>query len=84
MQYGIANLLINSCLTKCLTLRVTKEPSLRYMYCRNAKKINSQEAKRMGFEELARWVMPEKDMLYLIDNYILVCLPKGGEKSTKC
>lgn len=46
--------------------------------------LDVQEACQRGFEELANWTMPETDFLYLIDDFILVCIPKKGEKTIKC
>lgn len=40
--------------------------------------ISKEEALERGFEELANWSMPEFDMLYLLNDSILVCLPING------
>lgn len=45
---------------------------------KGAIEISKGEAIEKGFEELANWSMPEHDKLFLIDDYILVCLPKNG------
>ena len=49
--------------------------------CKNVEELDSEEASRRGFEELADWAIPETDKLYLIDDYILVCIPKGKGKA---
>lgn len=43
---------------------------------KSVEELDFQEASRRGFEELAEWAIPETDLLYLIDDYILVCVPK--------
>ena len=40
--------------------------------------ISKEDALERGFDELANWSMPEHDKLFVIDDFILVCLPKGG------
>lgn len=40
--------------------------------------ISKEDAIERGFDELANWSMPEHDLLYVIDDYILVCIPKDG------
>lgn len=40
--------------------------------------ISREDAFERGFCELANWSMPEQDRLYIIDGFILVCLPKDG------
>ena len=40
--------------------------------------ISREDAFERGFCELANWSMPEYDRLYIIDDFILVCLPKDG------
>lgn len=40
--------------------------------------ISKEHAFERGFCELANWSMPEHDRLYIIDDFILVCLPKDG------
>ena len=40
--------------------------------------IQPQEAIDMGFEELVNWSKPETDMLVLVGDDYLVCLPKEG------
>ncbi len=39
--------------------------------------ISKDDAIGRGFDELAKWSMPENDHLFLIDDFILVCLPKN-------
>ena len=38
--------------------------------------ISKEEATERGYKELANWSIPEHDRLYLINDSILVCLPK--------
>ena len=45
---------------------------------RGSIEIKKDEAVDRGFEELANWSMPEHDRLFVIDNYILICIPKVG------
>ena len=40
--------------------------------------ISREDAYERGFCKLANWSMPEQDRLYIIDGFILVCLPKDG------
>lgn len=46
---------------------------------KGAVEISKDKALEKGFEELASWSRPERDRLFVIDNYILICLPKVGE-----
>lgn len=45
---------------------------------KGAVEISQEDAIERGFDELANWSMPEHDLLYVIDDYILVCIPKNG------
>ena len=45
---------------------------------KGAVEITKGDAIERGFDELANWSMPEHDLLYVIDDYILVCIPKDG------
>lgn len=45
---------------------------------KGAVQMSKDDALDRGFEELANWSMPEHDMLYIIDDCILVCLPQNG------
>lgn len=45
---------------------------------RGAVEISKEDALERGFDELAKWAMPEHDKLFVIDDFILLCLPKGG------
>ena len=40
------------------------------------REVQVEEAKEMGFGELAEWSVPETDVLVLIDDNYLVCLHK--------
>ena len=42
------------------------------------RKIQSQEAIEMGFEELVNWSKPKTDILVLVGDDYLVCLNKSG------
>jgi hypothetical protein len=44
------------------------------------REVQVEEAKEMGFDELAEWSVPETDVLVLIDDNYLVCLHKGDAK----
>ena len=46
---------------------------------RGSIEIKKDEAIDRGFEELANWSMPEHDRLFVIDNFILICIPKVGD-----
>ena len=45
---------------------------------KGAIEISKEKALERGFEELANWSMPEHDRLFVIDNFILICIPKVG------
>ena len=45
---------------------------------KGAVEVSKEDALERGFDELANWSMPEHDKLFVIDDFILVCLPKGG------
>ena len=45
---------------------------------KGAIEVSHEYAQDRGFEELVNWSISEHDKLYLIDDFILVCLPKGG------
>ena len=76
--YQVINSLMN------VTTLATANALMKIAYSKNVRAVDSHEASGMGFEELAEWAIPEKDILYLIDGYILVCMPKGGKETTKC
>ena len=40
--------------------------------------VQPDEALEMGFTELVEWSQPETDILVLVDDNYLVCLPKKG------
>ena len=42
------------------------------------REVHANEAKDMGFSELAEWSLPETDALVLIDDTYLVCVHKGN------
>ena len=41
--------------------------------------IPKDEAIDRGFEDLANWSLPEYDRLFVIDNFILVCIPPKAD-----
>lgn len=45
---------------------------------RETVEIKQDEAIDRGFIELVNWSMPEHDRLFVIDNFILICIPKVG------
>lgn len=45
---------------------------------KGAVEVSQDDAQERGFDELANWFIPEYDRLYIIDDFILVCLPKDG------
>lgn len=40
--------------------------------------ISKEDAIGRGFDGLANWSIPEHDLLYIIDDFILICIPKDG------
>ena len=40
--------------------------------------VSQDEARGMGFSELAEWSKPESDLLYCIDDVVLICLNKNS------
>lgn len=64
----------------CLMDLVKEDTAKTLEQLANAKgwrEVQADEAKDMGFEELAEWSVPETDALVLIDDNYLVCLHKG-------
>lgn len=59
-----------------VTTPSTARMLMKLSLSKGAVEVSQANAKEKGFEELANWAMPEYDRLYLIDNFILVCLPK--------
>lgn len=49
---------------------------MKLAFSKGAVEVNQDYAMENGFEELANWSIPGHDKLYIIDNFILVCLPK--------
>lgn len=45
---------------------------------KGAVKVSKEDAIKRGFDELANWSVHEHDELFVIDNYILLCIPKNG------
>ena len=48
------------------------------------RKVNACEAISMGFNELVEWSLPETDVLVLIGENYLVCIPKKLYCAAKC
>ncbi len=48
------------------------------------REVQPKEALDRGFEELVSWSQPEVDVLVLVGNVYLVCLPKSGGPYTQC
>ena len=46
---------------------------------RGSIEIQKDEAIDRGFEDLANWSLPEYDRLFVIDNFILVCIPQKAD-----
>ncbi len=82
IEEGYCNQVVNQLMN--VTSVKTAYALNKMAYSKTVKEIDFSEACRMGFEELAEWAIPEKYMLYLIDDYILLCLPKRGEETTEC
>ena len=64
----------------CLMDLVKEDTAQTLEQLANAKgwrEVQVDEAKDMGFGELAEWSVPETDALVLIDDNYLVCLHKG-------
>lgn len=45
---------------------------------RGAVEVCQDDVQNRGFDEIGHWSVPEHDMLYIIDGFILVCMPKNG------
>ena len=45
---------------------------------KGAVEVSQANALDGGFEELSNWSIPKHDRLYVIDDFILVCLSKKG------
>jgi hypothetical protein len=46
--------------------------------------VKPSEAESMGFDELVEWSLPETDVLVLIDDNFLVCIPKKLYCAAEC
>ena len=64
-----------------VTSRRKADMLMKMAQSKSVEELDSQEASRRGFDELAEWAVPETDMLYLIDDYILVCIPNRKGKA---
>lgn len=65
---------INSLLD--VTTPSTAKMLMKLALSKGAVEVGHEDALDRGFEELANWAIPEHDRLYLIDDFILVCIPK--------
>lgn len=61
-----------------VTTTSTASMLMKLASSKGAFEVSNDYALIMGFEELANWSMPEHDRLYIIDDFILVCMPKDG------
>jgi hypothetical protein len=48
------------------------------------REITACDAESMGFCELAEWSIPQTDVLILVDNTFLVCIPKKTYYAVEC
>ena len=48
------------------------------------REVKPSEAESMGFNELVEWSLPETDILVLIDENYLVCIPKKLYCAAEC
>ena len=48
------------------------------------REVKPSEAENMGFNELVEWSLPEADVLVLIDENYLVCIPKKLYCAAEC
>ena len=48
------------------------------------REVKPSEAESMGFNELVEWSLPETDVLVLIDENYLVCIPKKLYCAAEC
>ena len=48
------------------------------------REVKPSEAESMGFSELVEWSVAETDVLVLIDENYLVCIPKKFYCTTEC
>ena len=61
-----------------VTTKSTANMLTKLAATKGAFEIGKDAALDRGFEELSTWSIPEHDQLYIIGNYILVCIPKDG------
>ena len=61
-----------------VTTPSTARMFMKLALSKGAVEVSQNDALDKGFEELANWSMPEYDRLYIIDDFILICLPKSG------
>ena len=48
------------------------------------REVKPSETESMGFNELVEWSLPETDVLVLIDENYLVCIPKKLYCAAEC
>lgn len=70
--YQVINRILN------ITTHQTASMLTKLFCSKGAVEVSREEAFERGFEELANWAVPESDRLYVIDDHILICLPKEG------
>lgn len=61
-----------------VTTLSTANMLMRLSSTKGAIEVSKEDAIVRGFDELANWSMPKHDKLFVIDDFILVCLPKSG------
>ena len=61
-----------------VTTPTTSSMLQKLAFLQGAFEVSRDEAFELGFEELANWSISENDRLYVIDDFILICLPKDG------
>lgn len=70
--YQVINNLLN------VTSPSTANMLMKLASKKGAVEISKEDAMDRGFEELANWSMSDYDRLYLINDFILICLPQKG------
>ena len=76
IRKGYCYQIINNLLD--VTTPSTASMLMKLAKSKGAIEMSQDDAIDRGFEELANWTIPEYDRLYIIGDYILVCLPKDG------
>lgn len=81
-QYGVENTrrILHQVIDRLLDVTTPSTANMlrKLAAAKGAVEVSKEDALERGFDELANWSMPEHDKLFVIDDFILVCLPKGG------